>query len=325
MKILFCTQLQLETICSDINDISLAHKWHEMRREKLVEVIDEVYDGCSHAVFAGEVFGSEHVGESTINNFFDIINNYSQIKFILFLDEKEYIRVSYRDDVPDNLFVICNNSDEKFVDSELTATASMNVISMNINNENFIEISKNNDDTFDIFGVEDNNTVTLPLFESTGYDDIDKDVDFGYAVLDFDDENKKDFNIIDYSKFAFKGIELTISKKNRQDDIIKYLVSKLSEDGYETFVRIKLIGKVDFNSKIDIDAIMNELNKNVFSAEVYDNTIFDIDENALLNDISLNNEFIRTTLNDNNLSDSQKSSIIAFGYEAFRREEAELV
>ena len=49
---------------------------------------------------------------------------------------------------------------------------------------------------------------------------------------------------------------------------------------------------------------------------MYDNTVMDIDEETIENDISLRSEFVRLALQDDSLSESERNKIISCGWNA---------
>jgi hypothetical protein len=64
-----------------------------------------------------------------------------------------------------------------------------------------------------------------------------------------------------------------------------------------------------------------QLQSKVFYAEVYVNTIMDIDEEAFENDISLRSEFVRLALQDDSLSESERNRLICCGWNVLNGKE----
>ena len=84
----------------------------------------------------------------------------------------------------------------------------------------------------------------------------------------------------------------------------------------ETFLRVTLTGRSAFGLTMSSDALKSQLQNRIFFAEVYDNTVMDIDEKAFETDISLRSEFVRLALQDGSLSESERNRLISLGWNA---------
>ena len=89
----------------------------------------------------------------------------------------------------------------------------------------------------------------------------------------------------------------------------------------DTFLRVTISGRSAFGLTLDSSALKTQLQGRVFFAEVYDNSIMDIDEEAFENDISLRSEFVRLALQDDSLSESERSRLISCGWNALNGRE----
>ena len=84
----------------------------------------------------------------------------------------------------------------------------------------------------------------------------------------------------------------------------------------DTFLRVTLTGRSAFGLTMSSDALKSQLQNRIFFAEVYDNTVMDIDEKAFETDISLRSEFVRLALQDGSLSESERNRLISLGWNA---------
>lgn len=319
MKILLCNDLLLESVCGNICDVNLSHDWQELRNDKFLEMIDTMEkDNISYMVALGGLFSKEYVSEKAMDSFFDVVNEHKNISFLVVLEKKEYVRISYRKDVPSNLHILQQSLDDKYYDGELEVTIVDNDINCMICDSESFVISSNDNNEYFITGLQNGEKI-IPHFEATGYEDLK--YQFGYSIIEYGMLDSLTYSEVNTKKFSYKAMELTITPKNSQDEIIEYLLSKISEFEYETILHINFVGKVAFASLLDKQEIINVLQNKIFYVDITDNTLMAIDEKAFMNDISLKSEFVRTILHDNSFEDVQRNKILCYGCNALAGKE----
>ena len=115
-------------------------------------------------------------------------------------------------------------------------------------------------------------------------------------------------------------IDLKIMPEDDQKEIIRKINNAVKSIAFDTFVRITIMGRLAFGMMLDVDALKKQLQNRIFFVEVYDNTVMDIDAEAFENDISLRSEFVRLALQDDSLSESERSRLISCGWNALKGE-----
>ena len=76
-----------------------------------------------------------------------------------------------------------------------------------------------------------------------------------------------------------------------------------------------------FGMIINASALKEQLQKQIFFADIFDNTVMDINEESFENDISLSSEFVRLAMQDEGLSETERNRIISFGWNALNGKE----
>jgi hypothetical protein len=76
-----------------------------------------------------------------------------------------------------------------------------------------------------------------------------------------------------------------------------------------------------FGTVVNTFALERMLEQRVFSAEVFDHSMMDIDMTEFENDISLSSEFVRLAMQDDTLSESERNRMISYGWQALRGKE----
>ena len=160
----------------------------------------------------------------------------------------------------------------------------------------------------------------IPAFEPLGFEDAQAQT-FGYGVLDWSDASLGQYLLQKNQSFAYQYVELRLLPEENQEDILRKINHAIKALDCNTFLRVAITGRSAFGLMIHVDALEKQLQKHVFFAEVYDNTVMDIDEEAFENDISLRSEFVRLALQDDSLSETERSRLISCGWNALNGRE----
>ena len=316
MKMMLCSNIMLGAECSENIDTKQLHKWKELRADKFSELaVKAIPAKVSDIVIVGKLFGLDRIPEKTIDEFFAVINDQSHIRFIVFLVQSEYSRLNYRNDIPENLKLICTQLSDTYEYDNLKVEINHGQINL-ISNDSEITLMKNSDGMYAVSGLSEE--VVVPGFEATGYDDADEF--YGYLNIELENGSSS-YELIENKKFIYETIELKITPEDTQKDIVKKLIPLVNKYEYKTFLQVNITGRAAFGFRINCDELESSLRSRVLYSEVYDNTIMDIDEESFETDISLRSEFVRLALSDDSLSEAERNRIISCGWNALHGKE----
>ena len=317
MKMLFCSNVRIGAICTENLDIRLSHKWQKTRNVKLVELIDKaVRSNAGYVALFGQMFGQTRVSESIIDGLFRAVKDDAGIQTLAFLNIDEYKRISYRNDIPQNLHLFCLQRNDLYVDDCIALRINKGVIELQLSEE--LIISKNGEEKYVISGLPEE--YTIPSFEPIGFEDA-QNCDFGYGIMEWKEEELGQYTVRVDQVYAYQSIELKIMPEDDQKGILRKINNAVRDVDYNTFLRITITGRSAFGLMINGDALKKQLQNRIFFVETYDNTVMDIDEEAFENDISLRSEFVRLALQDDSLSESERNRLISCGWNALNGRE----
>ena len=310
---ILCANLLLGAICTENLNTSCFRKWQQSRFDMLSSIFDaSVEKGVSSIIFVGQIFGRDRVPESVIDTFFDILRSHSRISSIVILNADEYGRINYRNDLPDNLFLLCNLKGTSLEKDCLRIDIENNLILLKKSNRS-VSIIYDDDTSYQV--VIKGEELRIPSLEPTGFEDLEKGSG-GYAILDWNDIDNPRYITVEKEIFSFKSIEVKLRPEDEEKDIIQKINGAVAKINSKSFLRITLTGKSAFGLTIDGDILAKELEKRFFFVEVFDNTIMDIQEDSFENDISLRSEFVRLALQDESLSETERNRLISYGWKA---------
>ena len=319
MKILLCSDVRLGAVCTENLDVKLSHKWQAARTEKLAELIDQAaQNNAAYVALFGNMFGQERVSESVIDALFRAVKEDGNIQVLAFLIADEFNRIAYRNDVPENLHLICTQTADSYTDDNIALRIDKGVVELQLADNDPIFIKKELESGFVVSGLKENQSI--PSFEPVGFEDAEGLV-CGYGILEWADEELGQYVITKNQKYAYKAIELKILPGDGQKEILRKINAAVKDVDIDTFLRIAIVGRSAFGLTLNGDALEAQLQNRIFFVEVYDNTIMDIDEEAFENDISLRSEFVRLALQDDSLSEAERNRLISCGWNALNGKE----
>ena len=319
MKMLFCADVKLGAICTEDLDVRQSHKWQDARRKKLADLIDQAaQNNAAYVALFGQIFGQERVPESVIDGLFEAVKGDSEIQTLLFLQAEEYSRISYRNDVPENLHLFCVQMQDDYVDECIALRIDKSTIELQLADNDALRLCPDSEGKYSIFGMPQ--TYEIPSFEPIGFEDA-QDLDCGYGILEWAEDTIEGFEKKPSQQYSYHSAEIKIVAADDEKEILRKINDAVRKIDRDTFLRITLTGRSAFGLMINSDALKNKLQDRIFFVEVYDNTIMDIDEEAFENDISLRSEFVRLALQDNSISESERNRLISCGWNALNGKE----
>ena len=321
MKMLFCSDVRLGAICAESLDKEQAHKWQTTHTEKFAELIDKAaQNNAAYVALFGSLFGRKRIPESVIDRLFVAAKEDAAIQILAFLQMEDFKRLSYRNDAPENLHLFCVQAEDSYVDEHIAFRIEQGTVKLQLGEHETLMIRTVGEGSFELSGLPKKHVI--PSFEPIGFEDAQGRV-CGYGVLEWSEETLGEYAETKDQKFAFQSRELKILPEDDETAILKKIRSTVRRLGADTFLRVTLAGRSAFGLTINGDALKKQLQNKVFFAQVFDNTVMDIDEEAFETDIYLRSEFVRLALKDDSLSESERNQLISCGWNALNgREEA---
>ena len=307
MRILLVNDLLLSATNPERLAVKAFHKWQSDRMLKLEDLLDKAQQRQTrHICLFGSMFGQKIVPEKTVDDFFNAVKEEKNIQVYAFCGYEEYQLISYRNDIPSNFHLFCLDASDSKEFNELSITADHDTAVITSDAAKGIIVHE--DDSFTINGK------TIPSFEPAGFDDAEGK-EFGFMIWD---TAKKDnaYEVIRDQKYHYRSEELKILPEDTQQDILEKVNDIIRKADIDTFLRITITGKTAFGITINADGLKNKMLNRVFSLEVYDNSVMDVNEEMFENDISLRSEFVRLALNDETLSEGERNQLISYGWNA---------
>ena len=154
--------------------------------------------------------------------------------------------------------------------------------------------------------------------EGRGFDELGEK---GFVLLDIGEEIKRRFVPFASRTIHEVSVNLTACPNlyAAEQEVKKHL-SLNKED----LLRLTLTGELDFDQTSLSDDVKNFLSDSFYFVSVKDRTVRRYDPHEYENNLSLRGEFIRTVLSDEELSEEEKSAIIALGIRALDGREVEV-
>ena len=319
MKMLFCADVQLGAICAENLDVKSAHKWQAARSEKLADLIDKAaQNNASYIALFGRLFGQSRISESVIDVLFDAVKEDANIQVLAFLNADEYKRISYRNDIPDNIHLLCETTANTYTDDAVALRMESGTAAMQLGDNDALVIRETAEHRYIICGLTEEHGI--PSFEPNGFEDANR-LSCGYAVLEWADETVGQYVFTPHQTYTYESIEIRILPEDDKKEILRKINAVARSMDCDTFLRITLSGRTAFGLSVSADGLKNHLQKQIFYVEVYDHTVMDIDEESFENDISLRSEFVRLALQDGSLSENERNRLIRCGWNALNGRE----
>lgn len=319
MRMILCDDIRLGGLCAENLGAKLSRKWQDARVAKFRTLIEHAAEEKAEYIsLFGNIFGQERVAEAVLDSLFSAVKAAAEVQVLLFLNHEEYNRINYRSDKPENLHLICTEISDMFVDGHVAVRVLKGVVELQLDNNDALMIQKAAGGGCLLTVLDEEHMV--PSFEPTGFDDsLNKT--FGYSVLEWEPEEITDYLETEEQEYFyhFEEVELRPSDDEKK---VRGLLNLLIQDCEpKSFLRITLSGTTMFGMIINTNALKEQLQKHIFFADIFDNTVMDIDEASFENDISLSSEFVRLAMQDDSLSETERNRMISFGWNALNGKE----
>ncbi len=194
----------------------------------------------------------------------------------------------------------------------------MNISLKNLRNRNIDYLALGHIHKPEEGNLDDRGIYVYPgCLEGRGFDEFG---DHGFVVLDTDTHTHK---FIPFAKR--KIIEHNVDVSSCKDSYQIYeKTMKNNQIQIENIYRLNLVGEIDDDTDIDIDAITGYFDGKCYFINIKNKTTRKIDISKYLNDTSIKGEFIRSVNNDDSLNDVEKNKILDCGLKALEGREFNL-
>jgi len=314
MKLFLCSNLRLGVSCTGNLSVPRSHQWVQKRNEKFDDLLDTAdREEAQCAVLAGRLFGTAHVPESLVGVLFDAVRTHEDLPVIACVSEPEYRRLSSRGDVPANLHLLTREGEAVYSDGAAEVVSAEDGILFRTADMSEPFLIK------DVAGTYFDGATRLPSFEPAGFEEA-SDGMFGYTVITTGNGGYS-AEPAGSAQFSYRTVTVENEPEDTAEDLMRKTDRLLSDADEFTFVRLIIDGTTAFAKTVDVEALKEHLQDRVFYAEVYDSTAMEVDRKALENDISLQSEFVRLALQDESLSETERSRLISCGWNALNGKE----
>lgn len=153
--------------------------------------------------------------------------------------------------------------------------------------------------------------------EGRGFDECGEK---GFVLLDIE-ENKIKSEFIPFASRKLYEIHVDITDATENNEIEQRIVKKIKSIPETSLVKLVLDGEVEIGKERDIEYLTKKFESNFYYLKIEDKPKIKIDYMKYKNDISLKGEFIRTVIEQENLTEEEKSKIISTGIKALSGED----
>lgn len=154
--------------------------------------------------------------------------------------------------------------------------------------------------------------------ENTGFEDPDNS---GYMLLEAEGGEIRSFRQVSAAIHRYKTLSVELEREDDLSSVHRKCAAAGADLTGRDLVRILLTGGVDVEAFIRTDLLEDRLRGRFFYLEMINDCRLELDEAAFAGDISLKGEFIRTVLEDDSLSESEKGRIVQCGWNALQGKE----
>ena len=153
--------------------------------------------------------------------------------------------------------------------------------------------------------------------EGRGFDECGEK---GFVLLDIE-ENKIKSKFIPFASRNLYEIHVDITGTKENNEIEQRITKKIKSVPETGMVKIVLDGEVEIGEERDIEYLTKKFESNFYYLKIEDKPTIKIDYMKYKNDISLKGEFIRKVIEQDDLTEEEKSKIISTGIKALSGED----
>lgn len=351
MKIIHCADLHLGSkINSRLKKITDDRK-NDLRNSFIRLCEYAVINNIKVIMLSGDVFDSDKPSRKDKETFYALVKKYSDIDFlylkgnhdILTDDEKiDNLKTFDEDFISYKYDNICITGIELNDSNSLSFYNNLNLKKEDINilmlhgqisdsiGKSLIKISNLKNKYIDylalghIHSYDSGKIDSRGIYaysgclEGRGFDETGKK---GFILLDIND-NKINYEFIPFCnrEIIIKNVDISLS--NSIPEIVEKIKNNVHFDSNNIY-RINLIGDL-LPEKSFLPKDIESYFSNLYFIEIIFNTNIAIDYNQYINDLSLKGEFVRTLMDDKDITDEDKKEIASLGLKLFEGREVEL-
>ena len=157
--------------------------------------------------------------------------------------------------------------------------------------------------------------------EGRGFDECGE---HGFVLLDIDEETKQcTRQFVPMAQRQIYAVDIDVTGCNSTVDMERQIEAELKEHTYPDtgLMKFVLVGEVDVECEKDIDYLVKQFKERFYFLKIYDETRLHVDYKEFALDASLKGEFVRTVMQEDELSEDEKAEIIRYGIQALAGEE----
>ena len=298
-------------------------------------------------IIAGDLFDTEKVTRTSLENLMAIIEKAPQISFFyLFGNHEKRLLIESGVQLPKNLKIFNDDwtyfrLDDVVIAGRSTTSKSMfDTLKLDPSKHNIVvlhgELRDHSDDegAIGVKEIEDLPIDYLALGHYHTYSatqisprctavysgvpegrGFDEGGDKGVVMLDID-KYGINYRLIKTAKRSLRILEVDVTGAKRGVDVEEAVAEAIRGIGAGDLVRAVLVGERELTTVPDTEAIQERFKGRFYYFEVKDATRVRISADDFKNDRSLKGEFIRSVIADTGLSDQMKEKVITAGLRA---------
>ena len=153
--------------------------------------------------------------------------------------------------------------------------------------------------------------------EGRGFDECGEK---GFVLLELDNNTIKT-KFIPFASRTLYEVNVDLTGTYDNNEIEKRIIEKIKDIPKTSLVKLVLGGEVEIGEQRDIEYLTKKFESNFYYLKIIDKPHIKIDYMKYQNDISLKGEFIRTVIEQKDLTEEEKSKIISTGIKALSGED----
>ena len=153
--------------------------------------------------------------------------------------------------------------------------------------------------------------------EGRGFDECGEK---GFVLLEIESDKIKT-NFIPFASRTLYEINVDLTGVTENNEIEKKIKEELKDVPQTSLVKLVLGGEEEIGEQRDIDYLTKKFESDYYYLKIEDKPHIKIDYMKYQNDISLKGEFIRTVIEQKDLTEEEKSKIISTGIKALSGED----
>lgn len=343
MKILHCADLHLGSRLTSLPTGEI----RDTRKNEILKTFNNLIDyarknDINKVMFSGDVFDSDRPSKRDKTFFYDAIRANKDIIFFYLrgnhdkeeslITELDNLKTfsedwtSYRfDDLVISGIELSHNNN-----SSLYSTLSLNKNDINLvmlhgdvinKGKEFINLKKLSNKNIDYlalghihkyeeFTIDKRGIAIYPgCLDGRGFDELGEK---GFVVIDIEDKTIN-YSFVPFSSRIIEEIEIDLSSLNNLYEAKEKIKSEINSINRSSIVKIKLVGKVNFDiNNIERD-ICSFFKDNFFFLKVYSELKQIVSVEEYINDFSLKGEFVRNIISNSELKEEEKEELLNIG------------